>query len=206
LAWSFSLLEPISLLLLASSFYCGLRRLHYSSESTRINHDLNDAEEKSMQMAGSLETWKLKPTFTSKNEQEAIETIQFLRKRVGDYEPLLDAANAATKVLYNRRDKFLIAGFAAIFFAKLLQPYEIDYVPAGNAIYKIMNVTPPPPRPQTDQNSTLHQPAGAAKSQAALPTISSPSQSTNSMSQSAATSGQTNPQPPATNPPSKRTN
>jgi hypothetical protein len=43
----FSLLEPLSLLLLALSFGCGFRRLYLAAFGTHINHDLNDADEKS---------------------------------------------------------------------------------------------------------------------------------------------------------------
>lgn len=198
-AWSFSMLEPLSLVLLAVCFFCGLRRLHYVALGTQINHTINDSDEKATQLGGIMAD----PHEKMKYKPEALESInRDMLKHYGHARSLegsLVRTNYVAKAFHTWRDNLLIAGFAAIFFAKLLQPYEADSVPARDEIYRIMNVSPPPQRPQATQYSTPTQPAGTAKNQLTQPATSAPNQSTNSALQTKATSGQTNPPPKGTN-------
>jgi hypothetical protein len=91
------------------------------------------------------------------------------------------------------RDIFLIVGFATIFLAKVLQPYETNYIPPCNAIYHIMNVTPPQGHPQAIQENTPMPPKGMLPAPSDQPSIYQPHQATSSLSTPSAKIG-TNPQ------------
>jgi hypothetical protein len=93
----FSFLEPISLLLLAISFYLGMKRIELCVNLAHMDKNLT----------ASLEA---KDSVVSEQLKIAVSRVQSKGKR-----------------LYIWRDKFLIFGFAAIFLAKVLQPYECDF-------------------------------------------------------------------------------
>lgn len=182
-AWSFSMLEPLSLLLLAASFYCGFKRLHFAALGTQINHLINDHEEKASQLAKATGT---EPNDAAINSQVRQLMVYDMKKHVAEalaLDPRLDAANALAKNHYSLRDFFLMCGFACIFLAKLLQPYEADYIPPKDYIYRTMTVTPPAPHPQASQENTQLPTKGTPLFQPAQPISASSNQSTRLLSE-----------------------
>jgi hypothetical protein len=89
-------LEPVSLLLLAGSFFCGLKRIELGATIIHIDRDL-----------------------TVLIRQESMDAAERLK-------PVLAHAQAKSKRLYIWRDRLLLAGFVAILASKVLQPYGAD--------------------------------------------------------------------------------
>ena len=96
LAINAATLEPISLMLLGASFYCGVRRIEICGTIHNMDRYLTIYQH--YQNAEEVE--RLKP--------------EYHRKK------------ATGKSLYLWRDRLLFAGFVAILLAKVLQPYGAD--------------------------------------------------------------------------------
>jgi hypothetical protein len=166
---------------------------------THVNHSINDADEKDLQLGGILaspmEAVKYKPETRDSINRDMLKHYAHARS----LEPDLARANRVAKSYHNWRDVLLIAGFATIFLAKVLQPYEKDFVPLSASIYRIMNVTPPTEHQQASQDNITLQSGGITKTQAGQQATSSSNQSTNSGLQTPATNAQTSPPPKGTN-------
>jgi hypothetical protein len=93
LAINAALLEPVSLLVLAGSFFCGLKRIELGATIIHIDRDL-----------------------TILIQQQSMDAAERLKSA-------LSQAQARSKRLYIWRDRLLLAGFVTIFLAKVLQPY-----------------------------------------------------------------------------------
>lgn len=96
LAIDVHLLEPVAILILAGSFFCGLTRLRWCAAIIHVDFDLGHAREK--------------------NDLPKVEALT----------GLICSARATAKRLYTWRDRLLYVGFFAIFLAKVLQPYGAD--------------------------------------------------------------------------------
>ena len=119
----FHLLELVSILLLAAAFWCGLQKLRYSILGTRINHQLNDSEEKSLQLAQMLK----QPEYQNELSQQMIlADIRKHRTLVDISNAQLPKESAAARNYYIWRDILLVAGFLAIVAARIWQPYCVD--------------------------------------------------------------------------------
>jgi hypothetical protein len=125
---TFFLLEPGSLLLLALAFYFGLKRLASASLAANLNRRLIDTQDKAERCARILEHPESARDLSGQPIDVA--AMEKLHQKLLDEwqkldEPLSLVENKA-KRYYRYRDKFLVAGFAAIFLAKVLQPYGND--------------------------------------------------------------------------------
>jgi hypothetical protein len=89
-------LEPVSLVLLAASFFCGIKRIELSGTIHNMDRYLTIYQH----YQNAAETERLKPEY--------------------------DRNRAKGRRLYLWRNRLLFAGFVAIFLAKVLQPYGAD--------------------------------------------------------------------------------
>jgi hypothetical protein len=96
----------------------------------------------------------------------------------------LDAKKAAR--YYEIRDRLLFAGFAALFLAKILQPYETDYAPQQDARDRIMNVSSQALQAQGSQDNKPAQAIGTPIHQVAPPALPVPNRATKPTSPSLA--------------------
>jgi len=96
LAWDAATLEPVSLVLLAFSFYFGIKRIELGATIIHIDKDL-----------------------TQLIHQGSLDAAEQLK-------PVLAHAQAKSKSRYIWRDRCLLYGFGAILLAKVLQPYGAD--------------------------------------------------------------------------------
>jgi hypothetical protein len=127
LVFGISVLEPISLLMLAASFFVGLKHLEMVLVVRRINFLRLDAAEK---IGGLTEALNSGPgPYYNATGPEFLdrEQTQALRKQYLDQMKLLvgDREVATTKAatFYRVRNALLFLGFLAIFLSKILQPY-----------------------------------------------------------------------------------
>lgn len=120
-------LEPLALLFLAVSFFLALKRIELTNIIMRLNHDMLAAAEKAGNMTKALAS-HTGDGFNA--ESGEIVPFRDLPARRQNYMLQAQAAEHAllakiskSERYYTYRNHFLIAGFAAIFLAKLLQPY-----------------------------------------------------------------------------------
>jgi hypothetical protein len=139
-------LEPLSLLLLGLSFFFGVNRLAASSLAANINHRMEDARDKAEQCARMLENPSVAREISGRSinvdEMKAMH-LNFVVAWNNLQKPL-DEVAARAKRYYRWRDRFLIAGFVAIFLAKVLQPYVTGVSPAIPATLTPIQQTAPP--------------------------------------------------------------
>jgi len=151
---------------------------------------LNDADEK----VGQILELSKKPEY----KDGARKAMEAERKKLFAHamacEAQLSRVVGSARKFQFLRDVFLISGFAAIFFARVLQPYEANYAPPAAAIYRIMNVTPPQEHPQASQANMPAKPTEMLPVPPGQPTFAQPHPSTDSLLSQPAKSAQTNPQ------------
>lgn len=152
-ALDFSLLEPFSLLLLAVSFYCGLRRLHFASFGAQIDHDLADLQTKMTQIGDLLKKTIQEPNGNELDRQKLVMDYRKYASRAEAWEARLPDVNAAAGKYYRVRDIFLMFGFALVFFAKVLQPYQPSFAPPQEPSSPMLTASPPAPRPVTNPDN-----------------------------------------------------
>lgn len=122
-----SSLEPFALVCLALSFYFGLRRIEASVVVMRLNHEMLDCQEKAGNMTKAM--FEGRGGGFNPHSGDLIHAHELPARRDA-YMKLADAAQLGAESSanrgerhYARRNLFLFSGFAAIFLAKLLQPY-----------------------------------------------------------------------------------
>jgi hypothetical protein len=122
-----SAFEPLALVLLATSFFVGLKRVEVINYLMQLNAQMLDAAE---QAGGRLQALVQGPgpyfnsvggevTDRQTVESERVEYLQFKEA----IEKKLTEGRAKAIKLYHIRNTFLVLGFVSIFLAKVLQPY-----------------------------------------------------------------------------------
>jgi hypothetical protein len=195
----FQLLEPCSLLILAASFYCGIRRLHFAALGIQINHLINDGQEKAGQLNNELKT---------NQEKYSPQAVQAMSKDMQEHyanafalDPVLAKANAAAQKWYRWRDRLLTLGFLAIFLAKVLPPFLPYYVHQWDAINRTVNINSPTGQQTASQANTAQQIQKTPPPLPAQPSLVHPILSTSAQPGQPATNPPTNQLRPATNTP-----
>jgi hypothetical protein len=129
--FSSSILEPLSLVFLALSFFLGLKRIEAFNISSKVNYAILEASETAGQIADQLLSEEGE-SFHNPQTGEVLGRIAMDNLRVARLE---EARRMKAKLLlldkkafhfYNWRDRFLLLGFLAIFLSKVLQPYQTD--------------------------------------------------------------------------------
>jgi hypothetical protein len=159
----FSILEPISLLLLAVSFFAGLKRIETANTITRLNHNMLESDEKAGEIAKTLASRDLKPHHTFVNvvggESIDVSTLQNLRLQYMEASKKSKSAIAKQNKLavryYKIRDIFLLLGFLTIFSAKVLQPYQHDN---STSLFATPSVSNPPAQLATSLEHQTNKP------------------------------------------------
>ena len=131
----FNAFEPIALLLLATSFFVGLRRIEAVLTMKRINHKFLHASEGAGYMTKALaESSPSALHYTEGGQIRNTQQIEAERKRqmtiAKECETVLSQQRIKVRSLYKLRNNLLILGFIAIFCAKISQPY----LPSGTPI------------------------------------------------------------------------
>ena len=139
----FSALQTASLLFLAISFYAGIRRIQYRNAMIRENHVMLANAEHASKLTELLSNPgdSFRNKRTGKNEDR--QTVQ------NQHQVYVDASNRAAATLQFVRTRakrhgkaqvvFLLVGFLTIFSAKVLQPYQLDFLRHTNAIDQTTN-------------------------------------------------------------------
>jgi hypothetical protein len=129
IAFSISVLDPISLVFLILSFFAGLKRIETVNCGARLNHRILDAAEKAGNITEQLASNTPGPFYnqeggeiSSRSDLEALRS-QYL-KTISDIKALLPGVDRKGARFYKARDFFLLLGFVSIFLSKVLQPYE----------------------------------------------------------------------------------
>jgi hypothetical protein len=128
-----SLLMPLSLIFLAGSFYCGLKRIEKSNVLTKINYSMLNAAEKAGEATKGLSSEFKSEKIYNELSGEIYSRQELLTRRAkfmeaaAKYEADFDKVQKSASNLYKFRDAFLLLGFLTILAAKLLQPYEIFF-------------------------------------------------------------------------------
>jgi hypothetical protein len=127
LGFGASSIEPLALVLLAISFFIGLKRIESSNVMMRVNHEMLDASEKAGQAATALDSGMALARDALSGKIVSRDQLEFNRRYQMDRSEkaaeALQAVRAKGDRHYRHRDLFLILGFIAILLAKILQPY-----------------------------------------------------------------------------------
>jgi hypothetical protein len=127
------ILMPLSLIFLAASFYCGLRRIEKSKVLTKINYSMLDAAEKAGEATKGLTSeFKSEKIYNELSgeiysRQELTARRAKFMEAAAKYSADFKNVQNASYNLYRLRDLFLVLGFFSILAAKLLQPYENSF-------------------------------------------------------------------------------
>lgn len=122
-------LEPLALVFLALAFYFGMKRIESTSRVMRLNQiEISEAE-----MAGNLTKAISEATGATGYNPESGEIVSLAElparreahmRAAAEAERLYKAAVDKGDRFFRLRNVCMYLGFAAIFAAKLLQPYE----------------------------------------------------------------------------------
>jgi hypothetical protein len=149
---AFSILQISSLLLLAVSFYAGIKRIQFFILMTRINHEFLSASEAAGKITTSLFEYPGANVFHNQGSGELKKPDDLERKREDDLRRAkeLEASFPLVRrkaIRYGRvRETFLLLGFLTILVSKVAQPYQRDFPPPSRAI---------PPATNAPTQSTL---------------------------------------------------
>jgi hypothetical protein len=123
-----SAIEPFALLLLALSFFFGLKRIETTNLARALNHDALDAAQKAGNLTEALGRGTARGFNPHSGEIMTQENIAYRRElNIALSKQAEDEFNkvaARGERYYNFRNLFLQAGFLAILVAKLLEPYR----------------------------------------------------------------------------------
>jgi hypothetical protein len=122
-----AVLQASGILILAISFYCGIRRIQYSNAQLRYNHVMLNGEKKAKEIETLL---KLNPDETflcngvSETRKEVENKLLSYRLASKNGEKLMH--KCGNKLAFHGKIQlyFLFVGFFAIVFSRLSLPYE----------------------------------------------------------------------------------
>lgn len=125
LAWNPQTLEPIAILCLAVSFFCGLKRIEARYHELGISYEKNQSlgDAKAMEDALRLiheDPVRHQPRQSIEEIQKALDT-QVSRSQSAA--PILDKLGRQMGILYRIRNYLMIAGFLLLVAAKVGTPY-----------------------------------------------------------------------------------
>jgi hypothetical protein len=127
----FSIFQTVSLLLLAASFCCGIKRIQTANLVTRLDYEYLEAREISEKMTAALRAGVSHYENDTTGEVVPRESIESKRKDlVRDMTE--KNSHVPTRKKWARRlgmaqFYFLLVGFLIILLAKVLQPYQSDF-------------------------------------------------------------------------------
>jgi hypothetical protein len=140
IGWATASLEPVAILLLAGSFIFGLKRIEavnvIKSATARIHFEADQMSEITTVLAS------LKPSIDRSGNlldpNKLAEKRELHESNIVSLETQKTKFQKGTKTYYRLRNWSLLAGFIAIFIAKLGQPYAQNR-PPKNPVYKPTN-------------------------------------------------------------------
>lgn len=140
----FSILQTASLLMLAISFYCGIKRIQTTNAVLRLNYKTFNANDVAENITGCLKDEKAlvathaatgKPTTRQELEGQRANLLQLIDNYKKEVLVLQKKGNRLGWIQVN----FLFFGFLLILVAKISQPYQSDFSPRPNATNRTMN-------------------------------------------------------------------
>lgn len=140
--FDFYLLEPISLLLLAMAFVFGLKRIESVRTTTLLNHNMVDCTLRAKELSQMLENQVPIRNYAGqlRDPAEVRRERQSFVDDVKKYSAMNRVEMLRAGKFQRLRDLFLIAGFAAIFLAKVLKPYAADAYSDANATNQLVRL------------------------------------------------------------------
>jgi hypothetical protein len=143
----FSVFQTVSLLLLAASFYCGIRRIQIINSVLRFNYDVALNTDNAGNITKVLRESKIgqgesfrhattgEPIDRQKLETQRSQLLEKIQKIQGLVQKERKKGGQHGRIQVN----FLILGFAIILLSKVLQPYQSDFSHHPNAIGQTTN-------------------------------------------------------------------
>jgi len=126
--FSASTLEPIALVFLAFSFFLGLLRINHMYHSLGMNYEQLEASESAKAIEKALRDAEphkaLLPPEQQKYMNEWTQEMKALRDRAQAAKGFVDQLNRQGMTFYSLRNILLLAGFASVVLAKILEPYS----------------------------------------------------------------------------------
>jgi hypothetical protein len=119
-------LNPLALVLLGVSFFCGFKRIETSTLVMQLNFQMLDAEERSTAAVGHLSGGRAgydPATGRAITMEETEARRQYWVAARDDANKAVRVAAARADRYYHWRNRLLYAGLAAIVLSKVLQPY-----------------------------------------------------------------------------------
>lgn len=146
----YSYLQTCALILLASSFYCGIKRIQFAAKAIRLNSATRLSELNAENATAALKRGA-KEGFSGINESVTgipvtPEKLELRRTEslaaAAKCEKLIEEMNRKAKIQGWFQVNLLFLGFVLIFSAKVLQPYQSEISPRLGAIIQTTNKMP----------------------------------------------------------------
>lgn len=153
IGWDARTLEPIAILCLAVSFFCGLKRIEAHYHHLGISYEKNQAIGDAKVMDEALRLIHADPL--RHQPRQSIEDIQksleISVSRAKSATPILDRLDRQIGALYRARNWLMLAGFFLIVAAKIADPYSTTtkqptQAPTPPVVSPTAPTSPPPPK------------------------------------------------------------
>jgi hypothetical protein len=126
--FSASTLEPIALVFLAVSFFLGLMRINYLYHSLGMNYEQLEASESAKAIGQALRDAEPHKNHLPPEQQKYMnewnQEMKALQDRSQVARGFVDKLNRQGETFYSLRNIFLVAGFASVALARILEPYS----------------------------------------------------------------------------------
>jgi len=154
----FSVIQTVALVILAVSFFAGIRRIQLFNLKTRLNHALLEASEKAGRATSALagnpaESFHNEGTgeWTTREDLERRRAVYM--EEAHKMEAKLRSVQSKASRCGRVRNFFLLLGILTIFVSKVLQPYQTGSSLHSNTTAPAEKTMLPSPAPALNQTS-----------------------------------------------------
>ena len=143
----FSILQSASLIMLAMSFYCGIKRIQTTINVTRINQQIESHASTAKSLLVLLNTNQ--EVFKNETSGERADRGKLKSKHeeclpeISEMQCNVRNTIPRSRIYSLAQLNFLFGGFLLILTAKFLQPYQSDFHPPTHAIIQATNMPAP---------------------------------------------------------------
>ena len=158
----FSILQMVSLLILAVSFYAGIRRIQYHNAMLRCNHKMLSASEDARKLDALLlspqNSFENRATGKIESRQQVEQQRLIFLEDSRHWEQLAHQADKKCACRGKVQVNCLLLGFLTIFASKILQPYAEGFSLTPNSKLQPNQAVTQSERALTNQTDSLIQP------------------------------------------------
>lgn len=125
LGWNPQTLEPVAILCLAASFFCGLKRIEARYHELGISYEKHQALGDAKAMEDTLRLIHEDPLrhIPRQSIEKIQKSLEIQASRAKSADPILDKLGRQMGILYRIRNYLMIAGFLLLVCAKIGTPY-----------------------------------------------------------------------------------